>query len=258
MRRLIPIAISLAALLAPAAQGAEEAEDPAEVVRAAVDYWRDTSSYALLGMTVHRPDWQRTSLMRAWTRGEKDSLVRFVEPAKDEGNATLKLGDDMWIFTPKLNRVIKLPFSMMAQSWMGSDFSYNDLAKSDQLLLHYDHRQIGSESHAGHEVLVIEATPHEDAPVPWGKEVLKVRDDHLLLEEAFFDQDLAPVKRMRALEIGELGGKIYVTRLRMEKLDEEDRWTELDYREARFGPELPDELFTRSNLRNPRVRWEGD
>ena len=101
MRRVIPIAISLAALLAPALGGTE---DPAEVVRAAVDYWRDPSSYALLGMTVHRPDWQRTSLMRGWTRGAKDSLVRFVEPAKDAGNATLKLGDDMWIFTPKLNR----------------------------------------------------------------------------------------------------------------------------------------------------------
>lgn len=253
MRGNLCIALSLAALLALPAPAAADAADK---VRAAVDYWRDTSSFAVLSMTVHRPDWERTSLMRGWTRGEKDSLVRFVEPAKDAGNATLKLGDDMWIFTPKLNRVIKLPFSMMAQSWMGSDFSYNDLAKSDQILLHYQHRLIATESEGGHQIFVVESTPHEDAPVPWGKEVLKIRDDHLLLEETFYDQDLEPVKRLRALEIGTLGGKLYVTRLRMEKLEEEDHWTELQYREARFGTELPGALFTRSSLRNPRARWE--
>jgi hypothetical protein len=230
--------------------------DAAEVVQGAIDYWRDVSSYAVVGMTVHRPEWERRALMRAWTRGEKDSLVRFVEPAKDAGSATLKVGDDMWVFTPKLNRVIKLPFSMMAQSWMGSDFSYNDLAKSDQITVHYQHRLVSTEEQDGHQVLVIESVPLEDAPVTWGKEVLKIRDDHLLLEEVFFDQDSRPVKRLRALEIGELDGKVYVTRLRMEQLEKEDHWTELVYREARFGVELTAGLFTRSNLRNPRVGWE--
>jgi outer membrane lipoprotein-sorting protein len=237
---------------------AGDARDAQAIVKGALDYWRDTSSFAVIAMTVHRPEWERTSVMRSWTRGDKDALVRFVEPAKDAGSATLKLGDDMWIFTPRVNRVIKLPFSMMAQSWMGSDFSYNDLAKSDELVAHYDCRLAGTSERDGHTVYSIEATPKPEAPVIWGAEKVEVRDDHLLLSETFIDQDGKAVKRLKAEEMGPLGGKLFVTRYRMERLDEADHWTELVYRQARFGTDLPDALFTQSNLRNPRSQWEGE
>jgi len=256
---VIVSAVPLFLLPRPArAQEAGSGKDAREIVKAAIDYWRDTSSFLEIAMTVHRPEWERQSVMKSWTRGEKDALVRFVEPAKDAGSATLKVGDDMWIYTPKLSRVIKLPFSMMAQSWMGSDFSYNDLARSDQLLLHFDDRLVGEEKDGGRVVYVIEAVPHPNAPVIWGKERVKVRDDHLLLEETFFDQDQKPVKTLKATAIGQLGGKLYVTGLRMEKLDEPGHWTDLQYKRARFGLDLSASLFTQANLRNPRSQWERD
>ena len=259
-RRLVAAIVSAAPLfLLPQPARAQEArgeKDAREIVKGAIDYSRDTSSFLEIAMTVHRPEWERQSVMKSWTRGEKDALVRFVEPAKDAGSATLKVGDDMWIYTPKLSRVIKLPFSMMAQSWMGSDFSYNDLARSDQLLLHFDDRVVGEEKDEGHVVYVIEAVPHPNAPVIWGMERVKIRDDHLLLEETFFDQDQKPVKTLKATAIGQLGGKLYVTGLRMEKLEEPGHWTDLQYKRARFGLDLPESLFTQANLRNPRSQWE--
>jgi outer membrane lipoprotein-sorting protein len=259
--RILGFVLSLALPMAPtppvAAAPPPDSPDATTLVRQALDYWRDTSSFAVIEMTVHRPEWERKSVMRSWTRGEKDALVRFVEPAKDAGSATLKLGEDMWIFTPRVNRVIKLPFSMMAQSWMGSDFSYNDLAKSDELVSRFDNRITGTASEKGHTVYTIEAIPKPEAPVIWGKETVKVRDDRLLLEETYFDQDGVAVKRLTAEEIGPLGGKLFVTRYRMERLDETDHWTEIVYREARFGTDLPNALFTLSNLRNPRSQWEG-
>jgi outer membrane lipoprotein-sorting protein len=229
-----------------------DTKDADRIVKEALDYWRDVSSYSEMTMTIHRPDWERHLRMKAWTQGEKNALVRFVEPAKDAGSATLKLGDDMWIFTPKLNKVVRLPFSMMAQSWMGSDFSYNDLAKSDDLLIHFTNTVISTEETDGHKVYLIEAIPRPDSPVIWGKETVKIRDDRLLLEETFFDQDLKPLKRMRTLEIQPLGGKPYMTRLRMEELDEKEHWTDIKYEQAKFGLDLPSYLFTQSNLRNPR------
>jgi len=257
LRRLVlASSLLLPLVLAPASPAAEAPTDAASLVRQALDYWRGASSFAVITMTVHRPEWERSSRMRSWTRGQKDALVRFVEPAKDAGSATLKLGDDMWIFTPRVNRVIKLPFSMMAQSWMGSDFSYNDLAKSDELVTRFDCRITGTAREDGHTVYTIEATPKPEAPVIWGAERVRVRDDHLLLEETFIDQDGKAVKRLKAEEIGPLGGKLFVTRYRMERLDEPDHWTELIYRQARFGTDLPDALFTLSNLRNPRSQWE--
>jgi hypothetical protein len=190
--------------------------------------------------------------MKGWTRGREDALIRFTAPAKDAGNATLKVGPSMWIYTPKLNQVIKLPASMMAQSWMGSDFSYNDLAKSDQIVNDYTHELISTTEANGHTEYAIESTPKPEAPVVWGKQMVRIRDDFVLLEEAFFDQDMELVKRLETKTIGPLGGRPYPVVMRMTDLTEDGHWTELHYSEGIFDLELPDYLFTLSNLSNPR------
>jgi len=236
----------------------QDASDPQAVklIRAALDQWRGTSSYAEVSMTIHRPDWQRSMSMQSWTRGDKDALIRFTAPLKDAGNATLKLNNDMWMFTPKLNQVIKLPTSMMTQSWMGSDFSYNDLAKSDQLITDFVLKITAQENQQGHQVYTIEATPRADAPVVWGKELVTVRDDNILLLEQFYDQSMLLVKEMRTLQIAPLGGRDYPVLMRMFSLEEDDHWTEVKTDIAQFDLNLPDYLFTQANLRNPR-QWQG-
>jgi outer membrane lipoprotein-sorting protein len=228
------------------------AQDAAAIVKAAIDYWRDVSSYSVVDMTIHRPDWERTMRIRVWTRGQKESLVRIVAPPKDAGNATLLLDNDMWSFTPKINRVVKIPSSMMNQSWMGSDFSNNDLAKADDLIEHYTHRLLATETHNGRKAYVIESIPHETAPVVWGREVVKIRDDWIVLEHAFYDQLGVLTKRMVTSELKSIGGKLIAARQRMQKADQSGEWTEIAVREARFGLDLPAGVFTIANLRNPR------
>lgn len=253
MRRYL--ACSLALCLALPLLATEPPPDAAAIVRGAMTQWRGTSSYTTITMTIHRPKWERAMSMTSWTQGDDDALVRFTAPAGDAGNATLKLGDAMWMFTPKLNQVIKLPMNMMAQSWMGSDFSYNDLAKSEEILHEYDLKIAGVEKQEGHEVYVIEALPKANAPVVWGKQVLKIRDDHLILVETFYDQDMEPLKELTAEKIGRLGGRPYVTELRMRPLDKEGQWTEIRYLKGTFDVKIPKFVFTLSNLRNPR-HWE--
>ena len=131
----------LLALLTLALQFTATADEPVtarQLVEAAIDLTRGVSSYTEMTMRINRPDWRRSSSLVAWTRGRDDALIRFTAPAKDAGTATLKRGDKMWTFTPKLNRTIRLPYSLMSQSWAGSDFSYNDLSRTDNLLHEYD------------------------------------------------------------------------------------------------------------------------
>ena len=134
-RTLSRLAASILALSAASL----EAEDlTAEaLVSGALDLMRGASSYVELTMKVKRPDWERSTSIISWSRGRVDTLIRFTAPAKDAGHALLKVGDNMWTYTPKLNRTIRLPYSMRSQSWGGSDFSYNDLSRSDQVLRHY-------------------------------------------------------------------------------------------------------------------------
>lgn len=235
------IAVLLGSSVARAADPTAE-----ELVAGAIDLTRGLSSYAQLKMTIHRPDWERSSTLKAWTKGRGEALIRFVAPARDAGNATLKQGDNMWTFTPKLNRVVRLPFSMMSQSWAGSDLSYKDLSRTDDLLKYYDLELTGTDVREGRTVYTIQALPHDDSPIVWGKEVMKLRDDYVLLEHMFYDQSPEPkaLKRMEALAVGALGGRTFATRMRMSKLDEPEHWTELEYVEASFDVTLDDSVFT--------------
>jgi len=217
-----------------------------------MDHWRGLSSDTVMTMIIHRPDWERTMTMRGWTKGDDRSLVRVLEPSKDRGNGTLTDDNSMWSYSPKVNRVIKIPSSMMGQSWMGSDFSNKDIARADDIVDQYDHSILSSDEIDGITIFEIESIPHEDAAVVWGREVLSIRDDHVVTTHKFYDQDGELVKTLTSLEIGEMGGRVIAKRQRMSKVETPDEWTEIQVVSVDYEVELKDSLFTLSNLRNPR------
>jgi outer membrane lipoprotein-sorting protein len=245
------LVVSLFVLFAAVGAAAQDI-DAADIIRKAMDHYRGLTSYSELTMIIHRPDWERSMTMRAWTEGEKHTLVRVVEPKKDAGNGTLSVDGNMWTYTPKINRVIKIPSSMMSQSWMGSDFSNKDVSKDTDIIDQYDHTLLQQYEQDGFQVYVIQSVPHEEAAVVWGREVLTVRDDWVLLKQEFRDQEDVLVKTLEALEIGPMGGRNVATVMRMGKQENLEEWTELHTSAAEFDVELPANLFTLSNLRNPR------
>ncbi len=231
---------------------ATELTDPRELIRAAMDHWRGISSYSEMTMTVHRSDWERSFSMQAWTEGEKLSLVRVIEPKRDAGNGTLVKDQNMWTYSPKINRILKLPSSMMNQSWMGSDFSNKDISKSTDIIDQYDHRLLRTETVDDHLVYTIESIPHEEAAVVWGKEIVSIRDDFVMLRQEFWDQDGELVKVMEATEIAVMDARTIASRMRMFKVETPGEWTEMVVEAIDFDVQLADNLFTLSNLRNPR------
>ena len=249
-KKIIPLSLTLLffSILAPAAQ----AQDARALVEAGFNYIRDKASISIVEMTIHRPTWERKVTLKAWTLGEKDSLFTIIAPPKDNGNGTLKKGREMWMYNPKINRVIKLPPSMMSQSWMGSDFSNNDLAKSDNLISEYVHTVTGTETLEGKKVHLLQSIPKPQAPEVWGMQRLKIREDHLFLEQAFYDEDLKLVKTLRFLEIQMMDGKLYPKKWIMQKAETTHEHTIVEYRTVAFKNRLPDNLFTLSNLKKPK------
>lgn len=259
-RLWLPMLIALfAAAISPALTADDRKESGKEIdvvalVSGAIDQTRGKYSYAEMSMLIKRPSWQRESALKAWTRGREDALIRFIAPVRDAGNALLKQGDRMWTYTPKLNKSIRLPGGMMSQSWAGSDFSYNDMSRSDRWLHDYRLQHVASDTHDDKAVYVIDALPRENAAVVWGKEQLRIREDLVLLDLTYFDQDMQPVRHMQALQLGQLGGRVMATRLRMQELDKPDQYTELSYRTMDFDVEVPDRMFTLFSLQSGRSR----
>jgi len=223
-----------------------------QLVLDAMQHWRGTTSRAQMTMIIHRPDWQRSMKVQSWSRGNDQSMVRVVEPKKDAGTSTLVDSDSMWIFMPRVNRIIKVPSSMMAQAWMGSDFSNKDISKSTDIIDQYEHSLVNIQMEAGHKIYRIESIPHDNAAVVWGKEILLIRDDFVLLEHQFWSQKGSLVKVMKTLDVQAMGGRQVARILRMENLENEGEWTQLTTEEIEFGIDLPAKFFTLSNLRNPR------
>jgi outer membrane lipoprotein-sorting protein len=158
----------------------------------------------------------------------------------------------MWSYSPKVNRVIKIPSSMMSQSWMGSDFSNKDIAKADDIVDQYVHSLLSSTEVDGVEVYEIQAVPNEDAAVVWGREVMLISAEHVVLKHSFYDQDDELVQELTTLEIVEMGGRTVASRQRMGEVDSPEEWTEISVDSIEYGVDISDSLFTLSNLRNPR------
>ncbi|WP_299802830.1 outer membrane lipoprotein-sorting protein [uncultured Shewanella sp.] len=237
-----------------AKQPAETAEQVTaqEMIERAMDNWRGLTSSSQLTMVIHRPDWERSMTVQGWTQGDKKSLVRVIEPKVDAGNAFLIDDKQMWSYSPKINRVIKVPSSMMNQSWMGSDFSNKDVSRTTELLDDYSHRLIKSERVDGHQLYTIESIPHDSAPVVWGRQVIVLRDDWVMLRQEFWDQDNLLVKSMDCGEIEAIGSRSVAMRCRMSQVEKVEEWTEIHNQNVRFDISLPSYMFTLSNLRNPR------
>jgi len=229
-----------------------EVPEPRELIRAAMEHWRGVTSYSEMTMTIHRSDWERSFSMQAWTEGDKLSLVRVTEPKRDAGNGTLVKDQSMWTFSPKINRILKVPSSMMSQGWMGSDFSNKDISKSTDIIDQYEHRLLKNERLGDHVVYTIESIPHEEAAVVWGKEIVSIRDDFVMLRQEFWDQDDILVKEMEATEIAIMDDRTIASRMRMHKLETPGEWTEMVVDDIDFDVKMDDNLFTLSNLRNPR------
>jgi len=229
-----------------------KAQNAQAVVEGSFSYMRGKTSVCTLDMTIHRPDWERTITIKAWTKGQNDSIFRIIAPPKDHGNGTLKKKREMWMYNPKVNRVIKIPPSMMSQAWMGSDFSNDDLSKTESLIKDYSHTIIGTETHEGKKVYVIKSTPKPGAPVVWGMQRLKIREDHIFLAQEFYDEDFKLVKALTTLQIQMLGGKLFPRVWKMQKADVKDEYTMLEYKGLTFDQNLPDSLFTLSSLKIPR------
>jgi outer membrane lipoprotein-sorting protein len=252
MRKIILMVFVISLFLCTGSGECALTQDAQAIVDASFNYMREKTSVSTVEMIIYRPDWKRAMTINAWTKGQDQSIFWIISPPKDKGNGTLKKKREMWIYNPKVNRVIKLPPSMMSQAWMGSDFSNDDLSKTDSLLTDYVHTIIGTETHEGKNVYVIKSMPKPEAPVVWGMQKLKIREDHIFLEQEFYDEDLQPVKILTTEKIGMMGKKLFPRVWKMQKNGVEGEYTVMEYTELSFNVDVPRNFFSVSSLKTPR------
>ncbi|HXK62450.1 MAG TPA: outer membrane lipoprotein-sorting protein [Acidobacteriota bacterium] len=211
---------------------------------------RGDSSAGRVTMTVATRQWKRTTELRIWSEGTDKVLIRVEAPKKDQGTATLRVGDNIWNYLPKIDRVIRIPTSMMMASWMGSHFTNDDLVKESRLIRDYDVWIDFEGPRDGVEVYEFRLTPRPEAPVVWGKIEYQVRKADLMPTWAKFYGEDGELKRTATFsEYEEMDGRLIPTRMRMSPEDKPGEFTEMKYEELEFDLEIDEGVFSLKSLR---------
>ncbi len=230
-----------------------QAQDIKEIVKIADERFRGNSSQGKMTMIIERPSWSRTVSMKNWTLGNNYSLIYITAPAKEKGQVFLKRGKEMWNWVPNIERMIKIPPSMMMQSWMGSDFTNDDLVSQSSLVNDYTHKLLGEEVIEGYTCYKVELIPHDDAPVVWGKIVMWIsKNDLLWLKTEYYDEDNLLVNIENLSEVKKMDDRIMPTRLEMIPVEEEGHKTIMIFENIKFDTKLKESFFSQQNMKRVR------
>lgn len=230
-----------------------QAQDAKAIVKKSEENLRGKSSRAELTMTIVRPKWSREMSMKSWQKGNDYALILVTGPARDKGVVYLKRSKEVWNWVPSIERNVKLPASMMSQSWMGSDFSNDDLVREMSIVNDYTHKILGTETIEGRDCHKIELIPSEEAAVVWGKIIMWIdKTDFLQLKSEFYDEDDYLVNVMEGTEVKKLGGRLMPTKLTMTPVEEEGQKTIMHYKDIEFDIRVEDSYFSTQNMKRVR------
>ncbi len=232
---------------------AVNAQDIKEIIRQADEKFRGSSSQGEMTMIIERPSWSRTVSMKNWTLGNDYSLIYITAPAKEKGQVFLKRKKDMWNWVPNIERMIKIPPSMMMQSWMGSDFTNDDLVRESSLVKDYTHKLIGEEIIDGFECYKAELIPFDDAPVVWGKVMMWISKKELhWLKAEFYDEDGFLVNTEILTDVKKMDDRVMPTRMEMIPADEDGHKTIMIFKNTRFNVNLKESCLSHQNMKRIR------
>lgn len=229
------------------------AQDARDIVKKADEKMKGKTATANITIQTVRPNWSREMTLKSWSKGNDWSMILVTAPAKDKGIVYLKRKKEVWNWIPSIERNIKLPPSMMSQSWMGTDFSNDDLVKEASVIEDYEHKIVGEELVEGRNCYVIELLPKASAAVIWGKVSMWIdKKDYLMLKVTYFDEDNELVNTMQCSDIKTMGGKLLATRMEMIPADKKGNKTVLIYNSLEFDKPIADTFFTTQNM--PKVK----
>ncbi|NOY86121.1 MAG: outer membrane lipoprotein-sorting protein [Deltaproteobacteria bacterium] len=213
------------------------------------DLWRGKSSYAEMSMNVVTVHWKRSLKIKAWSLGKDYSLLTITYPPKEKGIATLRAGKEIWNYLPRVNRVIKVPTSMMMAGWMGSHFTNDDLVKESRMSDDYDSRITFKGEREEVPVYEITLIPKPDAPVVWGKILVTVRQDELIpVTSLYYDEDGNLARTMTFSDVMRLGGRNLPATMALTPADKPGERTVIHYSVLKFGLGLKKNFFSIRNL----------
>lgn len=228
-------------------------ENGKEILRRSQALVNGKSNKSQMTMTIVRPTWTREVSMQSWSVGDEYYLILVTAPARDKGSVFMKREKEMWNWMPSIGRMIKIPPSMMAQSWMGSDFTNDDLMKGSSIVDDYDQKIVGEEQISGVPCWKIEMIPVPSSSVVWGKVVIWIaREKYWQMKAEYFDEDLLKINSMFCDKITRFNDRELPARLIIVPEDKPGNKTVIEFTNQEFDIPLGIGFFTQQKMKSIR------
>lgn len=228
-------------------------QNATEIVREADKKMRGETSKAKMEMKIIRPTWDRTIRFKSWSKGYEYSMTLVTHPANEEGQVFMKRQNEMWNWNPTINRMIKLPPSMMSQGWMSSDYTNDDMLKEASIVVDYNHKILGSETISGEDCYKIRLIPKEDAAVVWGKVIMWISKTELYeLKSEFYDEFGDLSKTHLGSEIKMMSGRKIPTKYEIIPANKKKQKTVVKILEIEFNIDLQESFFSKQSMKRIR------
>ena len=220
-----------------------------EIIKKAENSLKGKTAHGVIEMIVETPDFTREIEMESWWEGNEKALIVIKSPRKEEGNKTLKIGNEMWNYLKNTETTIKVPPSMMLQSWNGSDFTNDDLVRESNLNDDYTMKIIGEEKVNDELCWKIELNPKPSAPVVWGKLIYYVRKtDELPAKVEYYDEKGKKIRTMLLTNIKKFNGRLIPSEWNMVSNIKDGRSTIIKIKEMEFDININSRIFSFSEL----------
>lgn len=229
------------------------AQDAKEIIKKMDDKFQGNSNKSIMEMSIVRPKYTRTIEFKNWSLGRDYFMTLITAPAKDKGQVFMKFKTEMWSFNPAINRMIKLPPSMMSQGWMGSDYTNDDLVKQSSIVDDYTHTIVGEETIEGYPCYVIEMIPHDDANVVWGKvKAYVAKELYINIKSEYYDEEEYLVRTELGKDVKKFDGRDLPSVIEIIPAEEPENKTLITIKEMDFDVEIKQGFFTQQNMKRIR------
>lgn len=235
----------------PPCPSESDSPDVAKLVTRTAELLEGRSSISVMTMAIKTPAWSRTLKMKVWAKGRDYALIRIVEGGpRETGMMTLKREKQLWNYLPQAGRVMKLPSGMLGDSWMGSDFTNDDLVKGNSLTRDFDSKVEKTIDYEGRKAWFVTLTPKPDSTVVWGKvELVLDRATCVPLIQKFYDEEGALARSMAFSDLKQIGWRTFPAKMVVTPA-EQGRQTAMTYEDIAFDVDIPDDTFSLRRLQS--------
>ncbi|MDI6849171.1 MAG: outer membrane lipoprotein-sorting protein [Candidatus Saccharicenans sp.] len=207
-------------------------------------------------MIIHLRRTTRTVEFKSYIQGTEKAFTEYLAPAREKGTRMLKLGDQLWMYSPWTERTILISGHMLRQSVMGSDLSYEDMMEDPRLSNSYTADVVGEEkvrleAQGGDEVLcwVLELSARQEDVAYPRRKLWVDKERYVVLREELYARGGTLLKKVEVLSLRKFEARWVPDRAIFKDVLKAGEGTEFVIESLEFDAKIPDHIFSRASLK---------